>query len=313
MASAALGSDWTATLIQTGPANDGAPLIDRLINLARRTKQSVVAALARKHSPDVYLQSLVGLEPHSTDAAPGLFKTSDPNSPTALAFLRNAAPDLVLVYGASILRSDWLTLPRLGCLNMHYGVLPFYRSSHSTQFALLHERPDLVGATIHYLDAGVDTGAIVRRYYVDPAAHSTVNQVVGAVYAAGARGLLEIARESIAGGSRLASQVEKAANSYYPGKLGTPAVTAGARWRHSELSKRWPYTEQCIEKSSLGRPSPFTRGKLVNGVYILLYHSVPDPSNLQPWEKSYGKVATSRANFAQHIDWLISEGLVHCR
>jgi peptidoglycan/xylan/chitin deacetylase (PgdA/CDA1 family) len=39
-------------------------------------------------------------------------------------------------------------------------------------------------------------------------------------------------------------------------------------------------------------------------VYCLYYHSIPDNSKSQEWERAYNKIATDAADFRAHMDWL---------
>jgi methionyl-tRNA formyltransferase len=75
--------------------------------------------------------------------------------------LRALSPDLFLVWSYSmLLPPDLLEIPRLGTVNVHTGLLPEYRGGHVLQWALLNGEPE-TGVTLHYLDAGVDTGPII--------------------------------------------------------------------------------------------------------------------------------------------------------
>ncbi|HOZ49089.1 MAG TPA: formyltransferase family protein [Candidatus Hydrogenedentes bacterium] len=51
---------------------------------------------------------------------------------------------------------------RMGLFNGHMAVLPFIRGRSSVEFSMIHGFP--VGATVHFVDEGVDTGEIVRVF-----------------------------------------------------------------------------------------------------------------------------------------------------
>jgi folate-dependent phosphoribosylglycinamide formyltransferase PurN len=84
------------------------------------------------------------------------------NSPDAITRLKQWSPDLIIFTGGNILRQELLAVPRLGVLNVHLGSLPEIRGMSSPEWSLLQGVP--VGITIHYMDAGIDTGPILRRY-----------------------------------------------------------------------------------------------------------------------------------------------------
>jgi hypothetical protein len=70
--------------------------------------------------------------------------------------------DLVVVYGASYIRPPLIeALIELRALNIHMGTSPYYRGSSCNFWALYDERPDYVGATIHELGRGLDSGSIL--------------------------------------------------------------------------------------------------------------------------------------------------------
>jgi len=52
-----------------------------------------------------------------------------------------------------------------GILNIHNSYLPFNRGRHSTFWAIYDETP--CGATIHWVDTGVDSGRIVERIMLE--------------------------------------------------------------------------------------------------------------------------------------------------
>ena len=94
----------------------------------------------------------------------------DQNSSDSIARLKEWAPDLIIFSGGNILRQQMLATPRLGVLNVHLGLLPEIRGMSSPEWSLLQGVP--VGITIHYMDAGIDTGPILRRYEIPNAAQS---------------------------------------------------------------------------------------------------------------------------------------------
>jgi folate-dependent phosphoribosylglycinamide formyltransferase PurN len=84
------------------------------------------------------------------------------NSSHAIACLKSWSPDLIVFAGGNILREELLAVPRLGALNVHLGLLPEVGGMSSPEWSLLNGIP--AGITIHYMDTGVDTGPILKRY-----------------------------------------------------------------------------------------------------------------------------------------------------
>lgn len=76
-------------------------------------------------------------------------------------WIRMRSPDLIVVCGASVLQSPILSIPSYGLLNLHGGLSQFYRGLFTTDWAIYNGEPEYVGATIHFVSAGIDDGAVV--------------------------------------------------------------------------------------------------------------------------------------------------------
>jgi methionyl-tRNA formyltransferase len=72
--------------------------------------------------------------------------------------------DVYVVFGSSFIRG-WLVeeLVANSAINIHMGLSPYYRGSSCNFWALHDRRPAFVGATIHYLSAGLDSGPILAH------------------------------------------------------------------------------------------------------------------------------------------------------
>ena len=70
--------------------------------------------------------------------------------------------DEIVVFGASYIRRPLVdTLVKLQALNIHMGTSPYYRGSSCNFWALYDGRPEYVGATIHLLTRGLDSGPML--------------------------------------------------------------------------------------------------------------------------------------------------------
>ncbi len=70
--------------------------------------------------------------------------------------------DLYIVFGSSYIKGDLIDfLIKNKAINIHMGVSPFYRGTDCNFWALYDNNPHLVGATIHMLSKGIDSGPIL--------------------------------------------------------------------------------------------------------------------------------------------------------
>jgi methionyl-tRNA formyltransferase len=85
------------------------------------------------------------------------------NHTDAIKIIDEHHPDLILVFGTSLLKGELLEKGRLGIINLHGGLSPEYRGADCTFWALYNQEPEKVGCTIHYINSGIDTGNIIAH------------------------------------------------------------------------------------------------------------------------------------------------------
>jgi methionyl-tRNA formyltransferase len=100
-------------------------------------------------------------------------ETEKINGPDALAALRDNAPDVILnINSFKIIRQAVLSIPREGVINFHNGPLPRYGGVNVCSWAIINGETRY-GVTWHYVDEGIDTGAIVAQRCFDLTATET--------------------------------------------------------------------------------------------------------------------------------------------
>jgi methionyl-tRNA formyltransferase len=74
------------------------------------------------------------------------------------ALFAAGAPDVgvVVAYGR-ILPREFLRVPRLGCINLHFSLLPLYRGAAPVNWAIVNGQTR-TGVTTMMMDQGLDTG-----------------------------------------------------------------------------------------------------------------------------------------------------------
>ncbi len=125
---------------------------DRPAGRGMKLQASPVKQLALQHGLAVAQPVSLKLDGrHPADAA------------AAREALLAAAPDVLVVAAYGLILPEWvLTLPRLGCLNIHASLLPRWRGAAPIHRAI--EAGDArTGITLMQMDAGLDTGAMLLR------------------------------------------------------------------------------------------------------------------------------------------------------
>ena len=120
--------------------------------------------------------------------------------------LHAARPDVIVVAAYGLILPTWvLTLPRLGCLNIHASLLPRWRGAAPIHRAI--EAGDAeTGITIMQMDAGLDTGdmLLVERERID--AQDTTASLHDRLAALGGRLIVEALEMAACGGLRPQAQ-----------------------------------------------------------------------------------------------------------
>ena len=78
-------------------------------------------------------------------------------------WIRAHSPNLIALCGPSILKSEMLSIASIGTLNLHGGLSQFYRGLFTTDWALHNGEPECIGATVHFVSAGIDDGDILLQ------------------------------------------------------------------------------------------------------------------------------------------------------
>ena len=171
---------------------------DRPAGRGRKLTQSPVKQLALQHQLPVY--------------QPQNFKTEQ-----AVSELAALQPDLMIVaaYGL-LLPQTVLSLPRLGCINVHASLLPRWRGAAPIHRALL-AGDQQTGITIMQMDAGLDTGAMLYKRSTDILPDDTAGSLHDRLARLGAEALIESLTALIQG--QLVAEKQDNSQACYAAKL----------------------------------------------------------------------------------------------
>jgi len=102
------------------------------------------------------------------------------------ARLEAIAPDAIVVVAYGRLIPPWmLSLPRLGCINLHASLLPKYRGAAPIQWAVAMGET-VTGNTTMLLEEGLDTGPILLQQEIPIAPGQTAAELFDVLAKAGA-------------------------------------------------------------------------------------------------------------------------------
>ena len=85
------------------------------------------------------------------------------NEDRCIRLLQETSPDLVIVNGTRIISKQVLKCITAPFVNIHAGITPTYRGVHGAYWALANRDKAHCGVTVHYVDAGIDTGGVIAQ------------------------------------------------------------------------------------------------------------------------------------------------------
>jgi len=98
-----------------------------------------------------------------------IFDGSKLDQSETLETIKSLQPEIgVSALFGYILRPPFIKMMSAGCVNIHPALLPYNRGSYPNVWSIVDGTP--AGATVHYIDEGIDTGDIItqREVHVEP-------------------------------------------------------------------------------------------------------------------------------------------------
>lgn len=121
-----------------------------------------------------------------------VIETSSVNDPAYLQRVEQLAPDVIVSVAApEIFRKPLLSIPRLGCINIHSGRLPAYRGMMPTFWQLLAGEP-CATVTVHEMVEQLDMGRILDTLEFPLRDHDRLDRVITETKRAGAELMLKV-------------------------------------------------------------------------------------------------------------------------
>ena len=117
------------------------------------------------------------------------------NNEEIIEEIKKLNPDVICVvaYG-KILPKEIISIPKLGCINVHGSLLPQYRGAAPIQWAVLNGDKK-TGVTTMYMDEGMDTGDMILKQEVDIGEEETTGELWERLAKIGANLLVETLKQ----------------------------------------------------------------------------------------------------------------------
>jgi folate-dependent phosphoribosylglycinamide formyltransferase PurN len=90
------------------------------------------------------------------------------NSPECVAAIERLGPRVILLLGTRIIDRPTLAAIKAPLINYHAGITPKYRGIHGGYWAKAEGDLENFGVTVHLVDPGIDTGAVLYQARLMP-------------------------------------------------------------------------------------------------------------------------------------------------
>ena len=92
-----------------------------------------------------------------------VLRTININSDEVINFANEINPDLIMVSGTSLMKKSFFQIkPPRGIINLHTGLSPYVKGGpNCTNWCIANDEFHLIGNTVMWLDAGIDSGNII--------------------------------------------------------------------------------------------------------------------------------------------------------
>ncbi|MER8654817.1 formyl transferase [Mesorhizobium sp. M1078] len=124
-----------------------------------------------------HAERLIADQKLETEPKPGqkIIHVSSANAADCLQAIADIRPGVVLLAGCRLLSRQ--TLAQMPCpvLNYHAGIAPKYRGMNGGYWALASGDLQNFGTTVHLVDAGVDTGGVLKQARGKPEPGDTIS------------------------------------------------------------------------------------------------------------------------------------------
>ena len=211
-----------------------------------------------------------------------IFQPSTLNTKEVYEKLKSIDAELyvVVAYG-KILPQKILDLPRLGCINIHASLLPSYRGAAPIQWAII-DGCKKTGITTMLMDAGLDTGDILKKYEINIEDDETGGSLFEKLALLGAKAIVD----TIENLDNIVPVKQKDTDTKY-------ASVLQKSMGNIDFSKDRDYIERLVRGLS---PWPGAYSSLRGKNIKLLKVSKVDVANIKYKKEDYGRLISTKNN-----------------
>lgn len=130
-----------------------------VLRFLKRNGVEIVGLVVHPEHKSRYRDDLIAESGLDADS---IFEVDKLRSQSTVSSIQALAPDLGLsIYFGYILKPEMLSIFSRGVLNLHPAYLPYNRGAYPNVWSIVDGTP--AGVSIHYVDAGIDTGNVISR------------------------------------------------------------------------------------------------------------------------------------------------------
>ncbi len=85
------------------------------------------------------------------------------NTNETAAFVKECDPDVILIFGVTLIKEPLLSVLPADRINIHMGLSPWYRGAATLFWPFYNMQPQYAGSTIHQIVPKADAGAIIHQ------------------------------------------------------------------------------------------------------------------------------------------------------
>lgn len=141
-------------------------------NFIKKNKYGYISIQSTKNQLFPYLNNLKDYASENNITVKEFKLIDDVNE-----FLTKLNPDIGLFASGEVISEDIINCFKVGIINAHKGILPYYKGLNLIESAILENRIDQIGITTHIINDGVDTGPILNFYKVNPLQYKNINSL----------------------------------------------------------------------------------------------------------------------------------------